>query len=179
MSSSGSKHESPSARQILSSPVHCLAFGFGTGLAPVAPGTFGTLVGIPFFMVLQALGLPAYLLVTTLLFLLGCYLCGESARRLGVHDHGGIVWDEIVAYLITMLPWLLPVPRAASLPLWAWLLVGFVLFRLFDIFKPPPANLADRHVHGGFGIMLDDLIAAVYAAGLMVFLMWLSQRWLG
>jgi phosphatidylglycerophosphatase A len=169
----------PSARVILTSPVHCLAFGFGTGLAPVAPGTLGTLVGIPFFLVLYPLGLWVYLAITLVLFLLGCYLCGESARRLGVHDHGGIVWDEIVAYLVTLLPLLLPIPRADSVPVWGWLAAGFVLFRIFDIFKPPPANLADRHVHGGFGIMLDDLIAAVYAAGLLAVLMWLSQRWPG
>ncbi|MGH8454972.1 MAG: phosphatidylglycerophosphatase A family protein [Nevskiales bacterium] len=169
----------PPARQILSSPVHFLAFGFGTGLAPVAPGTFGTLVGIPFFLVLQPFGLPIYLAVTAVLFALGCYLCGESARRLGVHDHGGIVWDEIVAFLVTMLPWLLGVPRATSVPLWAWLAIGFGLFRFFDILKPPPANLADRHMHGGFGIMLDDLIAAVYAAGLLAMAMLLSSHgWL-
>jgi phosphatidylglycerophosphatase A len=162
----------PNARQILSSPVHLLAFGFGAGLAPVAPGTFGTLVGIPFFLALSPFGLPAYLVVTVLMFMLGCYVCGESARRLGVHDHGGIVWDEIVSFLVTMLPLLLPVPRAASVPLWAWLALGFGLFRLFDILKPPPAGWADRRVHGGFGIMLDDLIAAFYAGGVLALLMW-------
>jgi phosphatidylglycerophosphatase A len=165
----------PNARQILSSPVHLLAFGFGTGLAPVAPGTVGTLVGIPFFLALSSLGLPIYLAATALLFALGCYVCGESARRLGVHDHGGIVWDEIVAFLVTMLPLLLPLPRTA-LPLWAWLALGFGLFRLFDILKPPPAGWADRQLHGGFGIMLDDLIAAVYAAGVLALLMWLSTQ---
>ncbi len=163
----------PSARQILSSPVHLLAFGFGSGLAPVAPGTFGTLVGIPFFLALSPLGLPAYLAAAALLFALGCYVCGESARRLGVHDHGGIVWDEIVAYLVTMLPLLLPLPRM-PLPSWTWLALGFGLFRLFDILKPPPAGWADRHVHGGFGIMLDDLIAAFYAAGVLALAMWCS-----
>jgi phosphatidylglycerophosphatase A len=176
-----SRSDTPSAvtpRLILSSPVHLLAFGFGAGLAPVAPGTVGTLLGIPLFLALQTLGLPVYLAVTAALFALGCYVCGESARRLGVHDHGGIVWDEIVAFPVAMLPWLLAVPRASTVPLWAWLGLGFGLFRLFDILKPPPANLADRHVHGGFGIMLDDLIAALYAAALLALLMWLSLRWL-
>lgn len=164
-------------RQILSSPVHFLAFGFGAGLVPIAPGTAGTLVGIPVFLALQPLGLLPYTAVTALLFVSGCYLCGESARRLGVHDHGGIVWDEIVGYLVAMLPLLLAIPRAA-VPLWLWVAAGFGLFRLFDILKPPPANIADSSVHGGFGIMLDDLIAAVYAASLLAALLWLSQHWL-
>jgi phosphatidylglycerophosphatase A len=162
------------ARQVLTSPVHFLAFGFGTGLAPVAPGTVGTLVGIPFFLLLQPLGPGIYLAATALMFVSGCYLCGESARRLGVHDHGGIVWDEIVAFLVTMTPLLLSLRRAAEIPLWAWLALGFVLFRIFDILKPPPAGWADRRVHGGFGIMLDDLIAALYAAVGLALLMWLS-----
>lgn len=165
-----------SQRQILSSPVHFLAFGFGAGLTPVAPGTVGTLVGIPFFLLLQPLGLLTYVAITAVLFVLGCYLCGESARRLGVHDHGGIVWDEIVGYLVTMLPLLLAVPRA-EVTLWVWIAVGFGMFRFFDILKPPPANLADRKVHGGFGIMLDDLIAAIYSAALLTVLLWCSQRW--
>lgn len=168
-----------SYRNILTSPVHLLAFGLGTGLSPVAPGTVGTLLGVPLFLALYPLGLPVFLLVMSVLFLLGCYICGVSARRLGVHDHGGIVWDEIVAYLATMLPWLTPLPRASAVPLWAWLILGFILFRIFDILKPPPANLADRDVHGGFGIMLDDLIAALYAAGILALCMWLSHHWLG
>jgi phosphatidylglycerophosphatase A len=163
-------------RQILGSPIHFLAFGFGTGLSPVAPGTVGTLVGIPFFLALQPFGLTIYLLVTALLFAVGCYLCGESARRLGVPDHGGIVWDEIVAFLVTMLPLLLDMPRAVSVPVWGWLAIGFALFRFFDVLKPPPVNLADQHLHGGFGIMLDDLLAAIYAAVLLAGLMLLSAR---
>ena len=166
-----------SARQILTSPVHFLAFGFGTGLTPVAPGTAGTLVGIPFFLALQSFGLPIYLAITVALFAFGCYLCGESARRLGVHDHGGIVWDEIVGFLVTMVPLLTPIQRASSISLWLWLACGFGLFRLFDVLKPTPANIADRKVHGGFGIMLDDLIAAVYAGAVLALVMWLSARW--
>lgn len=169
----------PVTRQhILTTPIHCLAFGLGSGLSPVAPGTVGTLLGLPLFLLLSPLGLPLFVVVTSVLFLLGCYICGESARRLGVHDHGGIVLDEIVAYQITMLPVLMPLLRAPAMPLWVWLVLGFILFRLFDILKPPPANLADRNVHGGFGIMLDDLIAALYAAGLLAVCMWLSHQWL-
>ncbi len=158
--------------------MHLLAFGLGTGLSPVAPGTVGTVLGLPLFLLLYPLGMPLFILGTAVLFVLGCYVCGESARRLGVHDHGGIVFDEIVAYQITMLPWMMPLLRAPEIPLWVWLVLGFVLFRIFDIFKPPPANLADRHVHGGFGIMLDDLIAALYAAGFLGLCMWLSHQWL-
>lgn len=162
--------------QILTSPVHCLAFGFGAGLSPVAPGTVGTLVGILLFLVMKPFGLPLYLALTAMLFALGCYICGESAHRLGVPDHGGIVMDEMVAFLVVMLPWLMAAPRAVSIPSWVWLAIGFVLFRLFDIVKPWPVNMADRHLHGGFGIMLDDLLAAVYAAGVLALLMWLSAH---
>lgn len=168
-----------SFRQILNSPVHLLAFGFGAGLAPKAPGTIGTLVAIPLFLLLQPLGLPAYLAVTAVLFLFGCWLCGESARRLGAHDHAGIVWDEIVAFLLTMAPLLLPLQRSEIIPDWGWLALGFALFRFFDVLKPWPINLADRRVHGGFGIMLDDLLAAGYAGLLLSAALYASQTWPG
>lgn len=168
------KSTTVSARTIFSSPIHFLAFGFGAGLAPKAPGTIGTLVGVPIFVGLHFFGLPIYLAVTAVLFVLGCYLCGESARRLNTHDHGGIVFDEIVAFLVTMLPtFFFPIPE--PLWRWIWLAAGFVLFRFFDVLKPWPINLADRHVHGGIGIMLDDLLAALYAGGLLTLAMWLQQ----
>jgi phosphatidylglycerophosphatase A len=152
----------PKASTVLRSPVHLLAFGFGTGLAPVAPGTFGTLVGIPFWFALAWLPIWAYVLATLALFAAGCAICGASARRLGVHDFGGIVFDEVVGYLVSALPllWL-------SLPLWMGLGAAFVLFRLFDIWKPWPIRALDRHVEGGFGIMLDDLVAGLFAALLL------------
>lgn len=154
------------ARDILCSPVHLLAFGFGAGLTPKAPGTVGTLVGIPLvLLMLQLHWIPALLLLL-LGTAWGVYLCGESARRLAVHDHGGIVFDEVIGYAITCLP-LLPVfavPLGLTVPLWLALALAFVLFRLFDIVKPWPISWLDARVHGGLGIMLDDIVAAIFAA---------------
>ncbi|ULQ46196.1 phosphatidylglycerophosphatase A [Flagellatimonas centrodinii] len=150
-------------RLILFTPVHLLAFGFGAGLAPRAPGTVGTLVGIPF--ALAVIAMPPLQMVVALAFLIGAgiYLCGESARLLGVHDHGGIVFDEIVGYVIACLP-LMPILRPEGLSLVVGLLLAFGLFRFFDIVKPWPIRWLDRHVHGGLGIMVDDLLAGVFAA---------------
>lgn len=162
-------------RSILGDPVHLLAFGLGSGLSPLAPGTVGTLVAVPLFVALHFLGLAGYLAATAALFLAGCWICGESARRLGVHDYGGIVFDEIVAFLVTMLPvFFFPVPEPRWR--WLWLGAGFLLFRFFDVVKPWPINLADRHVHGGLGIMLDDLLAALYAGAALAGLMLLRER---
>ncbi len=144
--------------RILRDPVHLLAFGFGTGLSPYAPGTFGTLVGIPFVLLMAPLGLVAQLVLVVAGFLLGVYVCGESARRLGVHDHGGIVWDEVIGYAVTMLA----VPAEP-----AWLLAGFALFRFFDIVKPWPIREADHSLKGGVGIMLDDVLAGIFAGAIL------------
>ena len=154
----------PTARQVLTDPVHFFAFGFGAGLLRPGPGTFGTLVGIPFFGLLYGQTMAVYLGAVTVMFCLGIFLCGESARRLGVHDHGGIVWDEIVGLQVTLLPLQAGIPAHPAMPVWGWIVVGFVLFRIFDISKPPPVRWADSNIHGGFGIMFDDLIAALYAA---------------
>ncbi len=142
------------SKTVLSSPVHFLAFGFGSGLSPKAPGTIGTLVAIPLYLLLANLPLWSYLLAVLLISVAGIWLCGESSRRLGVHDHGGIVWDEFAGFLLTM---------TAAPQEWWWVVIGFGLFRLFDIWKPWPVSMADRKVHGGLGIMLDDLLAGVYA----------------
>ncbi|MCG7981663.1 MAG: phosphatidylglycerophosphatase A [Candidatus Thiodiazotropha lotti] len=139
----------------MANPVHLLAFGFGFGLAPKAPGTFGTLVGIPFYLLMQPLPLVYYLIITAVAFLLGIWICQQTSRDLGVHDHGGIVWDEIVGYLVTM---------TFAPSGWVWLMIGFILFRFFDIVKPWPIRWVDQRVEGGFGIMVDDLIAGVFAA---------------
>jgi phosphatidylglycerophosphatase A len=135
-------------------PVHFLAFGFGSGLAPKAPGTFGTLAAIPPYLLMTLLPVSGYLLVVVVAAVLGIYLCGRTARDMGVHDHPGIVWDEFVGFWITML--FVPVQ-------WYWIMAGFALFRLFDIWKPWPIRVVDQKVEGGFGIMLDDVLAGIYA----------------
>jgi phosphatidylglycerophosphatase A len=141
-----------------SNPVHLLAFGLGSGAVPKAPGTAGTVAAIPLYLLLQPLAWWIYLLMTAVLFLAGIWLCGRTSRDLGVHDHGGIVWDEWVGLLVTL--WLAPSG-------WIWLLAGFVLFRLFDILKPWPIGWLDRRIGGGLGIMLDDLLAGFYGFALL------------
>lgn len=133
---------------------HFLAFGLGSGLAPIAPGTAGTLAAVPFAWGLAALSPAAYLFIVLAAFALGVYVCGRTSRDLGVHDHGGIVWDEFVGYWITM--YMAP-------PGPGWLIAGFALFRLFDVWKPWPIRIFDAHVPGGLGIMLDDVLAGLYA----------------
>lgn len=135
-------------------PIHFLAFGLGSGAAPKAPGTFGTLAAIPLFLLLQPLALHWYLLVLVVTFVVGIYLCGKTSEDMGVHDHSGIVWDEFVGYWVTMF---------AAPAGWLWIVIGFVLFRIFDIAKPWPISWADKKVRGGFGIMLDDLLAGLMA----------------
>jgi phosphatidylglycerophosphatase A len=144
--------------RILRQPVHLVAFGFGAGLSPYAPGTLGTLVGLPLVLLMAPWGLPAQLATIAIAIVIGIYVCGESARRLGVHDHGGIVWDEVTGYAITML-------AAPAEPV--WLLAGFVLFRFFDIVKPWPIREADHSLRGGLGIMLDDVLAAIFAGAIL------------
>jgi phosphatidylglycerophosphatase A len=139
-------------------PVDFLALGFGSGLVPLAPGTAGTLVAVPVYLLLQPLSITYYLALVVLMFLAGIAICAHAASRLGVHDHPGIVWDEIVGYLVTM---------AFAPSGWQWVTAGFVLFRLFDIVKPWPIRWCDQKVYGGFGIMLDDLIAGVFAAAVL------------
>lgn len=144
----------PSFKQLLTNPNHFFAFGFGSGLAPKAPGTFGTLAAVPIYWLLQDLAWPIYGTWLIVTFALGVYWCDRSSKQLGVHDHGGIVWDEFVGYWITM--FLAPTG-------WVWMLLGFVLFRIFDIIKPWPIGWLDRKVGGGLGIMIDDVLAGIYA----------------
>jgi phosphatidylglycerophosphatase A len=139
---------------VFGDPVHLLAFGFGLGLAPVAPGTFGTLLGLPVAFGLSLLGPAGAAAGTALLFAAGVWLCDRSARALGVHDHPGIVWDEVVGYAIAVLF----VPLA-----WGWWLAAFVLFRGLDIVKPWPIREIDHSLRGGLGTMLDDAVAGLFA----------------
>jgi phosphatidylglycerophosphatase A len=143
-------------------PIHLIACGFGSGLAPKAPGTFGTLAAIPFWLVLQTFSWPVYWLIIVAAFALGIFVCGRTARDLRVHDHGALVWDEFVGLWITL----------AFIPLNVfWITLGFALFRLFDIWKPWPIRWFDRNVHGGFGVMLDDVLAGALASLLLWALM--------
>lgn len=140
--------------RLLRNPLHCLSLGFGSGLAPFAPGTFGTLVAIPPYLLLAELAWPYYLAAVVAGLILGIFICAYTSHALGVHDHGAIVWDEIVGFWITMI---------AVPPSWQWILAGFMLFRLFDIVKPWPIRLVDSKMKGGAGIMLDDVLAGLYA----------------
>ena len=152
------------ARTVMTDPVHFLAFGFGTGLAPFAPGTFGSLPGILLFWLTMDFGLYVQLGVAAAISLAGIWICGESARRIGVHDHGGIVWDEIAGMYLTLM--------VAPFSVFGWIL-AFGLFRVMDIVKPWPIRDLDHRIGGGVGIMLDDLAAALYAAILLALYGWL------
>ncbi len=165
----------PLAKLILSTPEHLVAFGFGAGLSPIAPGTFGTLIALPFWLALFWLPVEIYLGAVLVLFLFGCWVCGRSAKLLGQHDYGGIVFDEIVGFLITCIP-LLPGLHLKEGYFFHWLAAAFILFRFFDILKPWPIRTLDRRVHGGFGIMLDDALAGVYAGALLAVATWLIPK---
>ncbi len=141
-------------RTVMSHPIHFLAFGFGSGLAPFAPGTFGTLAAIPLYLLLQNVSLPIYLTLVAAVCIVGIWICDSSSKSLGVHDHSGIVWDEFAGYFVTMI---------AAPTGWLWVLIGFALFRLFDIWKPWPISVLDEKVHGGLGIMLDDILAGIFS----------------
>ena len=153
-----------SARTVLTDPVHLLAFGLGTGLSPVAPGTVGTVLGVVLAWLTLDLGFNVQIGIAIVLVLAGIWICDNSSRRLGQHDPGGIVWDEIAAMYIVLL--------VAPPTITAWIL-AFGLFRAFDIVKPWPIRDLDHSIGGGLGIMLDDLVAALYAAILLALYRWL------
>jgi phosphatidylglycerophosphatase A len=145
----------PSWRLLLSHPAHLLAFGFGSGLARRAPGTFGTLIAFPLYWLLAPLlSNVSFIFLLILAFALGVWVCGITGKALGVADYGGIVWDEIVSFMLVLF---------FTPPGWYWSLLAFVLFRIFDIVKPPPIRYFDSNWHGGLGVMFDDLLAAGYA----------------
>ena len=147
-------------------PAHFIALGFGSGLAPKAPGTAGTLVAYPiFFGLLISFSVLLQLTVIFALFLAGVWCCAVTGRNLGVVDHGAIVWDEVVAMLLV----LVCTPFG-----WMWYAIAFALFRAMDIFKPFPIRLADRKIKNGFGVMFDDLLAAIYAIAILKIL----EKWM-
>jgi len=143
-------------RRLTSSMAGWIACGFGSGLAPKAQGTFGSLAALLPWLLLRQLPLPLYALVLVLSFALGVWACNVAGRALGVDDHRSLVWDEFVGQWIALVPALLA-------PWWA-VAAGFVLFRLFDVTKPWPISWLDRHLKGGLGVMVDDVVAGVFAA---------------
>lgn len=141
----------------MTNPVHLLATGFGSGLSPIMPGTMGSLVAIPiWWFLLQGLSVEFYIAILIISSIIGVYLCRRTALDMGVHDHGSIVWDEFVGMWITLM--VIPIYN------WQWILLAFILFRIFDMWKPWPIRYFDRHIHGGFGIMIDDIIAGIISA---------------
>lgn len=153
--------------KLMREPVHLIAFGFGSGLSPWAPGTFGTLIAVPIVLFVMQFGFTAHVGFAIFASLFGIYVCGESAKRLGVHDHPGIVWDEITGFALTMLAVPANSAGGGSQQIY-WTVAGFTLFRLLDIWKPWPIREADHSLHGGLGIMLDDILAGIFAAAILL-----------
>ena len=152
----------PNREFLFKHPAHLIAFGFGAGLMPKAPGTWGTFVGIPFyFLALRFGGTPAVLVCAMVLFGIGIWASSVTGRALGVADHGGIVIDEIAAFVLVL---------ALTPTGWLWLATAFVLFRIFDIVKPWPISYFDRTLKGGFGVMFDDFLAAIGAIAILLLL---------
>ena len=149
--------------KLLLDPLHLLSLGFGSGLMPVAPGTFGALLAILPYLFIARLPLPIYLVVVLAGFGIGIYPCHYTGAALGVNDHSAIVWDEFVGFWITMI---------AAPPSWKWILTGLVLFRVFDIVKPWPVIIADARLEGGLGVMFDDVLAGLYAMACLQLLLW-------
>ena len=155
----------PNWKFLIEHPAHFFALGFGSGLSPKAPGTAGTLLALPLFFGLMQIPENLHLALIIGLFLIGIPLCTIAGKALGVSDHGSIVWDEIVAMLLVL---------EFTPKHWLWWLVAFLLFRLFDIWKPAPIRQCDAKLKGGFGVMFDDLLAAIYAIIYLKGLLWLT-----
>ncbi|WP_369814365.1 phosphatidylglycerophosphatase A [Erwinia sp. Leaf53] len=147
------------SRLKMSNPWHLLATGFGSGLSPWMPGTAGSIAAIPFWFLLNRLPGDLYSLAILLGICIGVYLCHRTAKDMGVHDHGSIVWDEFIGMWITLI--------AIPVSSWQWILAGFIIFRVLDIWKPWPIRWFDRNVHGGMGIMVDDIVAGVISAAII------------
>jgi phosphatidylglycerophosphatase A len=165
-----SKHQKmPNLHFLFQHPRHLIALGFGSGLVPKAPGTFGTIVGLAMFGLIAGHPLWLQLIIVALLFVVGISICGKTAQALGTPDHGSIVWDEIVAMMLVL---------AFTPPFILWWVIAFILFRLFDIWKPFPIKQCDNKLKGGFGVMFDDFLAAIYTILLIQFSIWLLTNYL-
>jgi len=144
-------------------PIHFMAYGFGSGLSPKAPGTMGTLAAVVIYLLISGLPLGLYVSIVGVTAVAGCYICHKAAADLGVHDHGSIVWDEFVGFWLTMIA----IPAQ-----WPWILAGFLLFRFFDVIKPWPISWLDSKVGGGLGIMVDDLVAGLFSLAILHLALW-------
>ncbi|OGT39770.1 MAG: phosphatidylglycerophosphatase [Gammaproteobacteria bacterium RIFCSPHIGHO2_12_FULL_38_14] len=151
---SGRKTVPPIPEKIFQDPFYFIAFGLGSGAIPFAPGTFGTLFAIPFYLLLQALPLHFYFLFVIIFIVFSMWVCDRVSKEIKIHDHPGMTIDEFAGFFVTMIS----APRGAL-----WVVLGFVLFRLFDVTKPWPIRFIDQKVSGGLGIVLDDVLAGVYA----------------
>ena len=159
-----SKMAQPTLKLLFQHPAYFFGLGFGSGLAIKAPGTFGTLMGLPLFWLIADYSFPTQIAFITALFIIGIYFCSATGKAIGVADHGGIVWDEIVAIMLVL----------TFTPMqWQWWLAAFVLFRLFDIWKPFPIRQCDARLKNGFGVMFDDLLAAIYAIISLKIVLWI------
>ena len=145
-------------------PSHFIAFGFGSGAAPFAPGTFGTLIAVPFYLAICHLPILLYISLVTIITIASMWLCEHVSQEINVHDHQGMCLDEVVGYLITMIG----APQGLI-----WIVLGFIFFRVFDIWKPWPINYIDTHVSGGFGMILDDAFAGFYSIIMLKLLSWI------
>jgi phosphatidylglycerophosphatase A len=154
----------PVPRSVWERPTHFIAFGFGSGAMPFAPGTFGTLMAIPFYLLMQPLTHWQYLFFLVVITLLSMWLSDVVAKEINVHDHPGMCLDEIIGFLVTMFA----VPSG-----FLWIAMGFILFRIFDILKPWPIHIIDKKVHGGFGIILDDVLAGIYSLIVIHIISWI------
>ena len=161
------RHPPPVPHSIWTDPVQFIACGFGVGAFPIMPGTVGTLAALPIYFILIKFSLITYLVVTLLLNVVGIYLCGKTNERFNTQDHPAAVWDEIATFPIVMIA----VPAT-----WYYLLIGFVLFRFFDIVKPGPIGWIDKNVHGGLGVMLDDIVAAIFSLAILQVIVWFFSR---
>lgn len=162
----------PNLKFLLQHPAHFLALGFGSGLAKKAPGTVGTLVGLPLFYLISHYAVSTQLMITAATFIVGIYFCDVAGKNLGVTDHGSIVWDEIAAMMLV----LIFTPSIFTPKGWVWWLVAFALFRLFDIWKPFPIRQCDAKLKNGFGVMFDDLLAAIYAIISLKIILWILSQ---
>ena len=157
------KSVTPAPRSIWRNPIHFIACGFGTGAFPFMPGTIGTLAAIPLTLILSSLSWQGYLIACILLFILGVITCHITNNDFGTQDHPAAVIDELATFPVT----LFALPKT-----WPFIIAAFILFRFFDIVKPGPIRWVDKIVHGGFGVMLDDLMAALITLGILHFFAW-------